>query len=199
MKFKALLISLILAAALLAGCGSDEPAENEDSQTEENQDQEAQDEAEDKEEDKEEDADATTTASIVNDEEAFKEAISADGTWIVATLNDLTFEEELVLDGEFNDKGDSNEDLYRKLAPYTQDEDRNITERYTITAPKLTVKSPNAKLQGGTFAGDIYVEANGFTLSDAKVDGNVYFANEEYKESFVQEEGEVTGEVAVQE
>jgi len=189
MKIKALLISLVLGVALLAGCGADEPAEDANSQTEENQDQEEQ----------EQEADATTTASIVSDEEAFKEAISADGTWIIATLNDLTFEEDLVLEGEFHNKGDSEQELYRKLAPYTQDEDRNITERYTITAPKLTVKSPNAKLQGGTFVGDIYVEANGFTLSDAKVDGNVYFANEEYKESFVQEEGEVTGETALQE
>ncbi|WP_130806662.1 hypothetical protein [Senegalia massiliensis] len=194
MKIKALLISLVLAVALLAGCGADEPAEDADSQTEENQDQEEQDESKG-----EEDADATTTASIVSDEEAFKEAISADGTWIIATLNDLTFEEDLVLEGEFHNKGDSEQELYRKLAPYTQDEDRNITERYTITAPKLTVKSPNAKLQGGTFVGDIYVEANGFTLSDAKVEGNVYFANEEYKESFVQEEGEVTGETSLQE
>jgi hypothetical protein len=196
LKIKALLISLVLAVALLSGCGDDNNDTTDDVQDEQTP---VEDEGATDKDTVDEDTDATTTPSIVNEESAFKEAISADGTWIIATLNDLTFEEDLVLEGEFHNKGDSEQELYRKLAPYTQDEDRNITERYTITAPKLTVKSPNAKLQGGTFVGDIYVEANGFTLSDAKVEGNVYFANEEYKESFVQEEGEVTGETSLQE
>ncbi|MGO1371522.1 MAG: hypothetical protein ACTHVE_06660 [Senegalia sp. (in: firmicutes)] len=197
MKIKALLISLVLAVALLAGCGADD-----NDTTDESQDTETPMEDEDTtdEETSDEDADVTTTPSIVDEEGAFKEAISSDGTWIIATLNDLTFDEDLVVEGEFHDKGDSNEDLYRKLAPYTQDEDRNIIDRYTITAPKMTIKSPNTKLQGGTFKGDIYVEADGFILSDAKIDGNLYFANEEYQKSFSEEEEtEITGENKVQE
>jgi hypothetical protein len=58
----------------------------------------------------------------------------------------------------------------------------------------MTIKSPNTKLQGGKFVGDVYVEANGFILTDAEVDGNVYFANEEYKASAdLSNEATVTG------
>ena len=33
-------------------------------------------------------------------------ALSTDGTWIVATLSDITVDEEIVVDGEFYDKND---------------------------------------------------------------------------------------------
>lgn len=139
-----------------------------------------------------------TTASLVNENAALVNAMSTEGTWIIATLTDLTFEEELVLEGEFYNKDDESKGLYRKLALYAQDADHNVTERYTLTAPKLTIKSENAKIQGGTIVGDVYVEANGFTLTDATIEGNLYFATEEAKASFVTEkEATVTGETAV--
>jgi len=137
--------------------------------------------------------DTVTTASIVSDENSFEKAISKDGTWIVAALNDLTFDHEIVVEGEFHNKGKASNDLYRKLAPYAQDENHNITEKYTITAPKMIIKSPNTRLQGGIFVGDIYVEANGFNVNKATVKGNIYFAKEEYKDSFTVSKGEVTG------
>ncbi len=147
---------------------------------------------------KEGSVDAVTTASIVTEEEAFLNAISENGTWIIATLNDLTFDQELVLEGEFHNKDDEAQDLYRKIAPYTQDADHNVTGRFTITAPKLTVKSPNTRIQGGTFVGDVYVESNGFTLRDAKIEGNLYFASEEAKSSSdLTNAAEVTGAVEV--
>lgn len=143
-------------------------------------------------------ADVVTTASLVNNEAAFIKAISEKGTWIIATLKDLKFDKELVVQGEFRDKGDASKALYRKIAPYTQDAKRKIVDRYTITAPKLTIMSPNTKFQGGIFIGDIYVQANGFTLEDAKVQGNIYFAKEEYKASFnMSNKGVVTGVVKV--
>jgi len=149
-----------------------------------------------------ENVDAVTTASLVNEEAAFINAISKDGTWIIATLNDLSIDKELVLEGEFYDKADTTKDLYRKIALYAQDADHKVTERYTLTAPKLTIKSPNAKIQGGTFKGDVYVEANGFTVQDATVDGNIFFASQEYKDSCVivadaGKEGKVTGNMEV--
>ncbi|MBS4534908.1 hypothetical protein GOQ29_04670 [Clostridium sp. D2Q-14] len=190
MKFKALFISLILVVALLAGCGNNDSVEEDDSQVEDNQ--------KDTEEDvtDEGDTDAVTTASIVNEEEDFKEAISEDGTWLIATLTDLSFDEELVLEGEFT----NNDETARKIALYEQDEDRNVTARYTLTAPKLTIDSPNARIQSGTFAGDIYVEENAFQLVDTTVEGNVYFASEEYKESFDKDDdSKITGEIEVKE
>ena len=65
---------------------------------------------------------------------------------LLQLLKNLTFDKELVLDGEFkNGKKDANgkEIVQRKIALYTQDDKRNVTNRFTLTAPKLTIKSPN--------------------------------------------------------
>ncbi|TDT52005.1 hypothetical protein [Fonticella tunisiensis] len=178
MKIKATILSLIFAVSLLAGCGAKETAKapaKEPAKT----------------------ADAVTSASIVDNNAAFEKAISKEGTWIIATTKDLTFDKELVLDGNFkNGKKDANGNdiIQRKIALYAQDDKRNVTARYTLKAPKLTVKSENARIQGGTFVGDVYVEAKNFSIVDAKVQGNVYFANEEAKSTFKLENGgTVTG------
>jgi len=118
--------------------------------------------------------DAVTSASVVDNEEAFKKAISPEGTWIAATLKDLTFTEDLVVDGQFTNK----DEPARKIALYTQDAEHNITNSFTLTAPKITIKSENARIQGGTFVGDVYVEANGFSVVNATIEGNVYFAKD---------------------
>ncbi len=132
-------------------------------------------------------ADAVTTASIVNDQAAFIKAISKDGTWIICTLKDMTIDKELVLDGEFkNGKKDANgkDVIQRKIGLYTQDANKKVTARFTLTAPKLTVNSPNARIQSGTFKGDVYVTAKNFELVDATVDGNLYFTNDDAKATF---------------
>ena len=139
--------------------------------------------------------DAVSAASIVDTAEGFLEAAGANGTWIIAVTKDLTIDQEIVLDGEFTRR----DELARKIALYDQDADRNVTARYTLTAPRLVVRSPNARIQGGTFVGDVYVEATGFQVIDATVDGNIYFATEEQQSSFAIEDGEVTGETALQE
>jgi predicted small lipoprotein YifL len=131
--------------------------------------------------------DVKTTASIVDNEAAFKNAISSKGTWIIATLKDLTFTEDLVLDGNFvnGKKDEAGKDIVqRKIALYTQDENRNVTGRFTLTAPKLTIKSPMASIQHGIFKGDLYVDQDNFQLVDQKVDGNVYFTTDSAKSTF---------------
>lgn len=142
--------------------------------------------------------DAVTTASVVNDNAAFKNAISNKGTWIIATLKDLTFNEDLVLDGSFTNgkKDNQGKDIVqRKIALYTQDENRNITNRFTLTAPTLTINSPNASIQHGTFVGDLYVSQDNFQLVDAKVDGNVYFTTDSAKSTFkMDSSSSITGE-----
>lgn len=142
-------------------------------------------------------ADAVTTASIVNDQAAFIKAISKDGTWIIATLKDLTIDKELVLDGEFkNGKKDANgkDIIQRKIGLYTQDDKKNVTARFKLTAPKLTVNSPNARIQSGTFKGDVYVTAKNFELVDATVEGNLYFTNDDAKATFkMDDKSKVTG------
>ncbi len=141
--------------------------------------------------------DAVSSASIVNTADAFKKAISSNGTWIIAITSDLTVNEDLLVEGEFkNGKKDDNgnELLQRKIALYSQDKDRNITARYTLTAPKLTITSPEASIQHGTFKGDLNVSVANFKLIDATVDGNVYFTSEEAQSTFSMDDtSKVTG------
>lgn len=135
--------------------------------------------------------DGTSTASIVDKEADFIKSVSADGNWITAITKDLTIAEEVVVDGTFvNGKKDEsgNDIVQRKLALYSQDADRNITARYTLTIPTLRIKSPNASLQHGYFIGDVLVEAEGFQLIDNSVEGNIYFSSEEVKNSFTMDE-----------
>lgn len=135
--------------------------------------------------------DATTTASIVNTGEDFEKALGTDGTWIIAALRDVSFNKDLVLEGDFKNGKDETQ---RKIALYTQDEDRVVTNRFTLTAPKLTIKSPAASIQHGTFKGDLYIETNDFQLVDTTVDGNIYFLNDEAKKGFnMDKESKVTG------
>jgi hypothetical protein len=135
--------------------------------------------------------DVKTTASIVDNEADFKKAISKEGTWIIATLKDLTFTEDLVLEGDFTNgkKDDNGKDItQRKIALYTQDENRNVTGRFTLTAPTLTINSPMAGLWHGTFVGDIYVSQDNFQLIDQKVQGNIYFTTDSAKSTFKMDE-----------
>jgi len=131
--------------------------------------------------------DAVTTASIVNNTTAFESAISKTGTWIIPILNDLTTAKDLVLDGKFlNGKKDAAGValVQRKIALYsqaTQDGKNTVTKRFTLTAPKLTVLSPEARIQGGTFKGDVYVNSKGFLLTDGKIVGNVYVHSTDFK------------------
>ena len=131
--------------------------------------------------------DVVTTASLVNTEDAFIKAISKDGTWIIATLGDLKIDSDLVLDGTFvNGKKDDagNDIVQRKIGLYTQDDARNVTARFTLTAPKITINSPKASIEHGTFVGDVYVTATDFQLKDQKIEGNLYFTNPEAQATF---------------
>lgn len=131
--------------------------------------------------------DVVTTASIVNTADAFQKAISNTGTWIICTTKDLAINKDLVLDGEFkNGKKDTagKDIIQRKIALYAQDENRKVTARYILTAPKLTINSPKARIQSGTFKGDVYVNAKDFELVDATVDGNIYFLFDDAKNTF---------------
>lgn len=158
------LVTIMLAITLLTGCSTKKATQ-----------------------DTTETPDTVSSASIVNTASTFQKAISSDGTWIIAITKDLIIEDELLVEGEFkNGKKDDNgnELLQRKIALYSQDEDRNITARYTLTAPKMTVTSPNASIQHGTLKGDLYISVANFKLIDATVDGNVYFTTEEAESTF---------------
>lgn len=176
-KIFVLLMVVVLSLSMFIGCSNNKENINiEDDLTEE--------------------VDVVTTASIVTEANAFASALSSDGTWIAAALNDILLEEALVVEGEFTNR----DVVARKIALYTQDDDRVIIDRFTLTVPSVTVKSENLTIKGGVVKGDIYVEANGFNLSEVVIEGNIYFASQEYKESFVMDEdtSEVTGSMEVQ-
>lgn len=137
--------------------------------------------------------DTVSSPSVVVDEASLMNAANADGAWILIIQQDLTVDEEIVLEGEFKNDGE----LDRKLALYDQDSDYNVTDRYTLTAPSITVKSPNTRFKAGTFVGDVYVEAKGFELeSGFTIDGNLYFENEAAKNTFIVSGGAtITGDL----
>jgi len=173
------ILILMSAVLLLAGCGQED--QQEEAQAESDADAAAE-------------ADAVSTASVVDTAEGFIRAAGSDGTWIIATTQDLTVDREIVVSGEFTRRGE----IYRKIALYSQDEDRNVTDRYTLTAPRLVVRSENTRIQEGTFVGDVYVEAPGFHLVSATVDGDVYFETEALRDSFEMDDAsEITGEIRI--
>jgi peptidoglycan hydrolase-like protein with peptidoglycan-binding domain len=131
--------------------------------------------------------DTVSSASVTDNALVFEKSIGKDGKWIICTTKDLVTDKELVLDGEFKNgkkNPDGTDAIQRKIALYTQDDKKNVTARFTLTAPKLTIKSPNARIQSGTFKGDVYVTVPNFQLVDAKVDGNIYFTTQEAKDTF---------------
>lgn len=128
-----------------------------------------------------------TTASIVNTAANFEKAISNKGIWIIATTKDLAINKDLVVEGEYkNGKKDAagKDIIQRKIGLYTQDENHKVTNRFTLTAPKMTFNSPMGSIEHGTFKGDLYVTASNFQLKDATVNGNVYFTTDEAKSTF---------------
>ncbi|SEN52921.1 hypothetical protein SAMN04488134_101288 [Amphibacillus marinus] len=169
------LLMMVLVLGMLAACGGDDEDTTADPAPET-------------------DASSGATQVVVSDEDSLVNGVSADGAWIIIFEDDFSTDQELVLTGEFESKGEP----ARKLALYTQDEDRNIIDQFTLTAPKLTVQNENTRLQGGTFAGDVYVEANNFSMPDGTIEGNLYFASEEYQDSADLSGGTVTGAVEVQ-
>ncbi|SFC15686.1 hypothetical protein SAMN04488102_103247 [Alkalibacterium subtropicum] len=186
MKWNKLLL-ITASMGLLAACADEGTDEEVTDDTEE---------VADDTEDTTEESDATTgaTQSVIGSADDLEEAFSADGGWIVIFEGDVEADQELTLaEGPTNDG-----EIARKLALYTQDEDRNIQERFTLTVPSVTIESENSRIQGGTVAGDVYVNANGFSMPEGTIDGDLIFGSEEYQESADLEEGEVTGEVRVE-
>jgi predicted small lipoprotein YifL/uncharacterized protein (DUF2141 family) len=202
-KILSLIFVTALAVSLLAACGSkEEPAATNETATEQTQEvvseeMPATDEETTEEmvvETTEETPDAVTAASLTDDGAVLAAALGVDGFWLAAASADITYDKEIVVEGAFENRGE----VARELALYASDADHNVTATYTLTAPKLTVKSENFAIAQGTFVGDVYIEAKGFNLEgDGKIDGNLYFASQELMDA-AGEIGNVTGSVEVQ-
>lgn len=144
--------------------------------------------------------DAVASSSRANSVESFKSAIN--NSWIVIVEKDLKIEEEVTLNPGFkkinSEDKSSMIDTPRILAIFDKDESGTVKNVYTLTVPKLIIKDEGAKLEGGTLKGDVYVEANNVVLQEITIDGNVYFKDENAKNSFViDENSKITGVMEV--
>lgn len=146
----------------------------------------------------EEAGDAVTAASITDQADEVVASLGEDGNWITAITADVAVDEDITVAGTFHDGGDDSADEYRKLALYAQDDDRNVTDEYTLSVGTMTVESPNFRIQNGTVDGDVYVDAEGFEMEESTVTGNVTFASEDLQSS-ANMNGTVEGEVSVDE
>lgn len=173
MKSKIILATLLIGTSLFVGCSSktEEPKTEEKPVATEN-------------------VDAVGSASLPGNLVAFEQGIAADGNWIVTPVSDIKSDKDLVIEGEFHKKADAAQEIYRKIGLYAQSEEKDengkkkITAQYVLEAPKVIVKSENTNFVNGTIKGDLYVEAKGVVLNNTIVEGNVYFSNEEVKNSF---------------
>ncbi|WFA09331.1 hypothetical protein [Tissierella sp. Yu-01] len=189
-KLMLLTIAIAMGASIMTGCTSKAPA-TEPEKTEATETIETP---------EEENSDAVSSASVVSDEESFEKGISEDGTFIVLTTKDLTFENDLVVDGTFTKEDkEGNKVITRSLAFAQNDADGNM-ERYSVTVPNIVINSENTLLEYGTIKGDVYVQAPGFNTKDATIEGNLYFATQELMDAFsIDELTNITGETAVKE
>lgn len=141
---------------------------------------------------------ASNPTEMTGTADNIQESLGPDGAWIVIFTSDVSSDEDLMVYGAvYQEAGD--EAPRRKIALYTQDSDRNVTERFTLSAPNLIVHHMNTRVQNGTIAGDVWVEEEGFEMRGATIDGNLYFATEAIQASAaIDENSSVTGETAVQ-
>lgn len=187
MKTKSLILALVLGVALLVGCSNNTTGNTNNGTTTENKENVTTNDS-----DK---TDVVSSASLASDEATLQKALK--DSWIVLLKNDITTSKDIVIEGDFTkpDKNDSSKMVPagRTLALYENGEN-NTTNAFTLTTPKITVKSKDTKIEGGTIIGDVYVEADGFELERTKVEGNVYFSKQEYKDTFkIDDKSTVTG------
>jgi len=188
-KFVTLAATALLAAGILTACGNnnnDTATTSEPATTETTE------------------ADATTapTQTAATDVETLEKGLSADGSWIVHSEQDIDASgKTITVDGTFTHRDVE----ARKLAFYTQEREGEganvkvtITGSFTLTVDRLIVKSPNFDLSNMTVKGDVYVDADGFKISTTEgtdyppaIDGNLYFATEAQMEAFKAADGDM--------
>jgi|GEM_PF-723749 len=203
-KLFALLLATILLMALISGCSSPEKQSTSSPPPETTPVQEETDlepgQEETGVEPGQEETDVATSASPKesSNPDDIIQGLSESGYWIFAILSDVTLIDELNVNGVFHDKDDENNNIYRKLSLYAQDEQRNVTANHTLTVPRIVVTSPNFRIQNGTVVGDVYVDADGFELMGATLEGNLVFKTQAQMDSAKLYEGTINGTVSVE-
>ena len=109
----------------------------------------------------------------------------------------------LIMEGDFS-KTDTTEEnkvshIGRELNLFYIDTSNNFINSYTLSVPKLVIKSNDTTIRGGKIKGDIYVESNGLILDDTKVEGNIYFKDKKNKDSFkLENTASVSGNIEIE-
>ncbi len=190
-KFLLLTALTLVVSAIVIGCSNNEPAQKTDSPATSTVEPANTESVE---------ADIVSSASQAPDEKTFEEKISKDGNFIIITSKDLTFENDLTVEGTFTKKDKEGKEVAARslaLAAYGKD---NSVIRYTVTVPRIIINSENTLLEYGIIKGDVYVQSPGFKTKDATIDGNLYFATQELKDAFCADDlTKITGEVEVKE
>lgn len=177
-KLPALITTLLVTGGLLTACGSMNASSPSTSETNVLKEE------------------VVSGVSISDRATVIKKALGNNGNWIVAITDDVIMK-DVIVSGEFHKKDDDSQDIYRKLALYAQDDSHNVTDEYTLEVPLMIIKTENFNIVHGTLKGDIIVKANGFILDGTKLYGNIVFEKEEYKNSAILDEAEVTGKISV--
>lgn len=180
-KVLSFILVLMLGVFVFAGCASD--ASDQDTATP----------------DETETPDVTAGASMAVDNDSFVKAISAEGSWIVLTEQDLTFVEDLIVEGVYIHTGhDGSNATGRSLAFATANPDYSVDQRFTVTTPNFVINSPETFVEYGIIAGDVYVQAPGFNTYNARIEGNLYFATQALMDAYVQDDlTQISGSIEV--
>lgn len=186
-KIISLLAVSTLSFAVLTACGSEEK-DSTAQQTEQS-------------------AEVFTGATAGTDSfDTLSKGFSKDGAWIGAITKNLdALGKDLKVEGAFKNK--SGEEA-RKLALYTQDSDKKITERFTLTLDSLEINSQNFYISNGTVKGEVIVNSEGFhgqtgkgVEGQATIEGDLTFKNKALMDTYNKlpedEKVKVTGEIKV--
>ena len=144
--------------------------------------------------------DSVRNSAQASDETQLINELGEEGSLNILVQNDITTNKDLEIKGDLSNASKTdNENIIestRNLILYNKDNNGNVSTTYKIKAPKLTIKRENTTINYGIFEGDIYIDADNFTLYKTKVNGNVYFITNSAKDTFKLEEGAtVTGEI----
>jgi hypothetical protein len=123
---------------------------------------------------------ASASCNLTTEKELQK-SLGEKGTWITTLGSDVTLTNNLVWTGDIKKEGATAPG--RKLGLYYHSSPNIGGEQlFTLKVPTLVVNAENANLAYGTLDGNVYVQANGFKLTNITVTGEMRFmTQEQYK------------------
>lgn len=170
MKYGKILAAVLIGSTFFIGCCKDTTTENPPATSQNPADSTGT-----------ESPDTITSPSKVTDEITLIEALNEKGPWIVIPQNDIKTDKDIVV-SKLTATPEGK--VGRNISLYATDENQKVVKEYTLTAPRLTIAADDVELKRGTFVGDIYVQGKNFKISNTKVQGNIYFQNQEAKDTF---------------